>query len=425
MTFGGLVESYAERVRAHPVQELLAGLGVAIGVALVFAVLTANRSITSNAGELVRGIAGSAQLELSARSADGFSQQLVEQVRALSDVEVASPLLEQRAAVVGPDGRSSVNLVGVDTSITDLDGSATRDLDPVMLVALLQGVMLPKAIADEVGVPTHGDDRSVLLTLRGRAERVTVGGALDAPQVGPVADAAVAIAQLARVQALAGLPDRVSRILVTPRPGRAPAVARELRQLAGGRITVAPVEREVQLIAQAAAPSYQATALFAAIAAVSGALLVLIAMLLTAPERRRNIAFLRTTAGYTPRDVVQMLAFESVVLGTIGSLVGLAVGILLAHTLFAGAPSFLSFAFALSGDVLDRPADGGARAASAASSWHAWPLPRRCSTCAGAGRSMRSSMTRARRGSGSLPPHGARLRPSRSSSLARRSCSSS
>ena len=361
MTFGGLVESYVERVRTHPMQELLAGLGVAIGVALVFAVLTANRSITSNAGELVRGIAGSAQLELSARSADGFSQHLVQRVRALSDVEVASPLLEQRAAVVGPDGRSSVNLFGVDGSITELSGSATRDLDPVLLIALADGVMLPKAIADVVGVPTHGSDRSVVLTLRGRAERVRVGGVLDAPQVGPVADAAVAIAQLARVQALAGLPGRISRILVTPERGRASVVGHELRQLAGGRITVAPVEREVQLIAQAATPSYQATGLFAAIAAVCGALLVLIAMLLTAPERRRSIAFLRTSAGYTPRDIVQTLAFDAIVLGSVGSVVGLAAGILLANTLFAGAPSFLSFAFALSGDVSDRPVDGSAR----------------------------------------------------------------
>jgi putative ABC transport system permease protein len=351
MTFGGLVESYAERVRAHPMQELLAGLGVAIGVALVFAVLVANSSITSNAGSLVHGIAGSAQLELSARSEDGFPQEFLQRTRALPDVKVASPLLEQRAALIGPKGRSSIDLVGVDGSITELGGSATRDLDPVMLVALSEGVMLPKAIADVIGVPTHGTDRSVVLTLRGRAERVQVGGVLDAPQVGPVADAAVAIAQLARVQALAGLPERVSRILVTPQLGRAPAVARELRQLADGRITVAPVKREVQLIAQAAAPSSQATTLFAAIAAVCGALLVLIAMLLTAPERRRNIAFLRTTAGYTPRDVVQTLAFEATVIGSIGSIAGLAIGILLAHTLFAGAPSFLSFAFALNGHV--------------------------------------------------------------------------
>jgi putative ABC transport system permease protein len=355
MTFGGLVESYAERVRAHPMQELLAGLGVAIGVALVFAVFVANSSITSNAGELVRGIAGSAQLELSARSPDGFSQQLVQRVRALSDVAVASPLLEQRAVVVGPDGRSSVNLFGVDRSITELSGSATRNLDPVLLVALADGVMLPKAIADVVGVPTNGPDRSIVLTLRGRAERVHVGGVLDAPQVGPVADAAVAIAQLARVQALAGLPGRISRVLVTPEPGRAPAVAHELRQLAGGRITVAPVEREVQLIARAAAPSYQATGLFAAIAAVCGALLVLIAMLLTAPERRRSIAFLRTSAGYTRPDIVQTLAFEAIVLGSFGSIVGLTAGFLLATTLFAGAPSFLSFAFALSGDVTIDP----------------------------------------------------------------------
>jgi len=352
MTLGGLVDHYGERVRAHPVQELLAGVGVAIGVALALAVLVANGSIASNARALVHGIAGSAQLQLGARSSDGFPQAVVEGVRALPDVAVASPLIEQRALVAGPSGTRSVNLVGVDRSITDLDGSATRQLDPALLVLLQGGVMLPSTVAQELGVPVSGGtDRHVELALRGRAHRVGVSAVLNEATIGPVADAAVAIAPLERVQTLAGLPGRVTRILVTPRPGRAAAARTELARLAGGRLTVAPVDREVELISQAAAPSYQATGFFAAIAAICGTLLVFNAMLLTAPERRRSIAMLRTAAGYTPRDIAQMLLFEALALGVVASAVGIALGILLAKTAFSGAPSFLSFAFALSGKV--------------------------------------------------------------------------
>ncbi|MGN6188606.1 MAG: ABC transporter permease [Conexibacter sp.] len=352
MTLRGLVDHYGERVRAHPVQELLAGVGVAIGVALALAVLVANSSIASNARALVHGIAGSAQLQLSARSGDGFPQGVTDRVRALPDVAVASPLIEQRALVAGPSGTHSVNLAGVDKSIADLDGSATRQLDPALLILLQGGVMLPTAVAREIGIPVNGGpERHLTLDLRGRAQRVGVTAVLNEATIGPVADAALAIAPLARVQHLAGLPDRVTRILVTPRPGRAAAVRAELVRLAGGRLTVAPVDREVELISQAAAPSSQATGFFAAIAAICGTLLVFNAMLLTAPERRRSIAILRTAAGYTPRDVAQMLLFEAVVLGAVASAAGIALGILLAKTVFAGAPSFLSFAFALSGNV--------------------------------------------------------------------------
>jgi putative ABC transport system permease protein len=352
MTLRGLVDHYGERVRAHPVQELLAGVGVAIGVALAFAVLIANSSVATNARALVHGIAGSAQLQLSARSSDGFPQAAIERVRALPDVAVASPLLEQRALVSGPSGTRSVNLVGVEKSIADLDGSATRQLDPALLVLLQGGLMLPSTVAQEVGVPTSGGaERHVTLGLGGRTQRVGVSAVLNEAAIGPAADAAVAIAPLNHAQTLAGLPGRVTRILVTPKDGRTAAARAELLRLAGGKLTVAPVDREVALISQAAAPSSQATGFFAAIAAICGTLLVFNAMLLTAPERRRSIAVLRTAAGYTPGDVAQMLLFEAVVLGTVASAAGVALGVVLAKTAFSGAPSFLSFAFALSGKV--------------------------------------------------------------------------
>jgi len=351
MTLRGLVDHYGERVRAHPVQELLAGVGVAIGVALAFAVLVANSSIESNARALVHGIAGSASLQLGARSGDGFPEALAQRVRALPDIALASPVLEQRARVGGPSGTRSVDFVGVDKSITDLGGSVTRNLDPVLLVLVGNGVLLPSGVAQEIGVPANGVDRDVALALRGRAQRIGVSAVLGEAAIGPAAGAALAIVPLARAQTLADLPGRVTRILVTPKAGRDAAARAELQRLAGGRLTVSPVDREVALISQAAAPAYQATGFFAAIAAICGTLLVFNAMLLTAPERRRSMAILRTAAGYTPGDVAAMLLFEALVLGVLASAAGIALGILLAKTAFAGAPSFLSFAFALSGDV--------------------------------------------------------------------------
>ncbi len=73
---------YRRRLRAHPMQELLAGTGIAVGVALVFGVLLANSSLTSSADQLVHGLDGSARLTLLARSGAGFPEQLTEKVQA-------------------------------------------------------------------------------------------------------------------------------------------------------------------------------------------------------------------------------------------------------------------------------------------------------------------------------------------------------
>ena len=52
---GTLLALYAGRLRRQWLQELLAGAGIATGVALVFAVLAANTSIRSSAQEIVNG----------------------------------------------------------------------------------------------------------------------------------------------------------------------------------------------------------------------------------------------------------------------------------------------------------------------------------------------------------------------------------
>ena len=63
-----LVHLYRVRLRSHAVQELLAGTGIAVGVALVLGVLVANASLTGAAQELVHQLVGSARLELEALS---------------------------------------------------------------------------------------------------------------------------------------------------------------------------------------------------------------------------------------------------------------------------------------------------------------------------------------------------------------------
>ena len=69
-----LFRFYGWRLRRHTAQELLAGGGIAVGVALVFGVLVANTSLIGSAGTLLHGLIGSARLQLVARSSDGFDE---------------------------------------------------------------------------------------------------------------------------------------------------------------------------------------------------------------------------------------------------------------------------------------------------------------------------------------------------------------
>ncbi|MGA8364709.1 MAG: hypothetical protein WB709_09340, partial [Solirubrobacteraceae bacterium] len=88
---------YRVRLRARFWQECFAVLGIAAGVALLFASQVANSSLQSSVSQLSRGIAGSATLQLLARDPHGFPAGTLAHVRAIPGVRVAAPVLESGA----------------------------------------------------------------------------------------------------------------------------------------------------------------------------------------------------------------------------------------------------------------------------------------------------------------------------------------
>ncbi|HSZ69452.1 MAG TPA: FtsX-like permease family protein [Solirubrobacteraceae bacterium] len=335
-----LLGFYAWRLRRHGVQELLAGLGIAVGVALTFGVLLANTAINGSASELDRQLIGSAKLQLVARSSAGFSEQIAEAAGRLPGVEVASPLLRSSAVVVGPRGRQLVQLIGVTASLAALEAQATQNLGAGTSL-LTGGIGLAEAPAQAAGV--HGGQR-VLLLANGEAHRVLLRLTLGSQIVGAVAGSPIAIALLPVAQHLVGTPGRVTNVLIKPAAGAQRQVEGELRRLAAGRLDVVPANNDLRLLAVAAGPTNQSTTLFAAISAMVGFLLALNAMLLSVPERRRFVTELRL-GGFDPAQVILVLVSQALALGLLASAAGIVVGDILAHTLFHQIPSYITFAF--------------------------------------------------------------------------------
>jgi putative ABC transport system permease protein len=334
---------YRARLRRQVVAELLAGAGIAIGVALVFGVLIANMSLTGSTASLIRAVNGRARLQLQARSQEGFSERLAREAGALPGVQDAAYLLREPAVIVGPRGRRSIQFVGVTGGIVTLRGLATRNLGEGALL-LSGGIGLPSGVAESIGVQ-QGEE--VMLLAKGDAHPESVRAVLDAGAIGPVAESPVAVSLLPVAQRLAEEPGRVTQALIEPLPGRERQVAGELQRLAGATVNVEPADNELRVLEQTAKPLSQSTALFAAISVMVGLLLALNAMLLTVPERRRFLAEIYTQ-GFDSKQIVVILGFQALVLGVLASLAGLALGDLLAHTLFHQTPAYLAVAFPIS-----------------------------------------------------------------------------
>jgi putative ABC transport system permease protein len=333
---------YRVRLRARLLQECFAVVGIAAGVALLFASQVATSSLSSSVAQLSRGIVGNATLQLLARDPHGFEAGMLGRVRAIPGVRAAAPLLEASTQASGPRASESVELVGADSSLSALGGSLLRHI-ALSPFAGIDAIALPSPLAHRLGVVKFGEEAT--FRLNGLIAEAPLYQQLRAAQIGPLISSPIAVTPLQSAQEMSGLERRVSRILVDPAPGRERAVRAALLGLAAtAHLNVEPTIYDETLFARASAATNQSTQLFALISALVGFLFAFNAMLLTVPQRRRLIADLRRD-GYPPASVIAVLLFDAVVLGLLACVLGLALGQELSIHLFRSNPGYLSSAF--------------------------------------------------------------------------------
>jgi putative ABC transport system permease protein len=348
MSLSDILFLYRARLRARTVlgQECFAILGIAVGVALLFASQVASTSLTRSVAELSSQIVGDTQLQLDARGPSGFDQGLLGVVRGVPGVRVALPVLEQQANVVGPSGQRSVDLIGTDPRFARFAGSLLRRFSATQISAQ-QAIALPAPLAQAIGA---GSLQTVRLQAGASVVTTLLGATLGEADIGGLVHSPIALAPVGYAQRITGMQGRITRIFIQAQAGREGGVKATLGRIAArAGLNLEPASFDATLFAEAAAPESQGEALFSAISALVGFMFALNAMLITVPTRRRLIQDIRLQ-GATHRMTVQILMFDAVVLGVLASIVGLVLGELLSIAVFHSTPGYLSFAFPVGND---------------------------------------------------------------------------
>lgn len=342
MSLRNIILLYRVRLHARLAHELFAVLGIAVGVALLFASLIIRTSPDGSMQRLVSGVVGEMRFQLAARSPEGFDQGLFQEVRRLPGVQSTIPVLEEHANLIGPGGEQSVELLSTDARFAPFGGPLLRRFSAAQLNHQ-QALVLPLELAQSVGLAPL---KSAELQLEGRTVRVFIGAVLFESGLGVLTHSLFAMAPLAYAQQLAGMGGRLTSLLVQPVRGHDREVQVELERLARGRLNVQAANFETALFREAAAPNDLSADLFSLIGALVGFMFAFNALMLTVPQRRNLVEDLRLD-GYSRRMIVEVLLFDALVLGVAASLLGLALGDLLSSALFNSNPGYLSFAFPL------------------------------------------------------------------------------
>lgn len=320
--------------RAHPMRFLLAGLAIAVGVALGFAVHVINRSAADAFGEAVRSVSGDADLQVRATTPLGFPEGLYPRIFSLPAVADASPVIQLNARI--GDGEARVVLIGLDVlravAVTPnllgrrlgggRDAAATRGAEAD---AMLDpgAIYVSQAVLDGTGL-NPGDP--VPVRVGSLEHQFTLAG--DMPGVPP--GQAIAMIDIAAAQWRFDRLGSLDRLDLKLKAGVGRETAREAIQRAlpaGTRLTDPEGEsRRGDSLSRAYRVNLDMLAL---VALLTGGFLVYSAQSLSVARRLPHLALLRTL-GMRKESIERQLLAEGLVLGLVGSVAGLLLGYVLA-----------------------------------------------------------------------------------------------
>jgi putative ABC transport system permease protein len=298
----------------------LSVLGIALGVALGFAVHLINRAAVDELAAGVRSLAGEADLEVRG-GRTGFPEALYAQLARLPGVAVASPVLEVEAGIAGSD--RTIRLIGLDPLRAGLIQPALFADEPGRRLELLK----PDVVFLSAGAEKILESKDNIEIVTGlNTVRLKIEGVLPASSLRGVA----ALTDIATAQWRLGRLGELNRIDLRLAPGadREAMRARIAPLLPAGAhvTTLDAVEESGANLSRAYRVNMNVLAL---VALFTGGFLVFSAQALEVARRRPQHALLRVL-GLRQRGVARLVLAEAGVVGLLGGLIGVALGYALA-----------------------------------------------------------------------------------------------
>lgn len=328
-----------QELRHHPWRSAAAACAVMLGVALAFAVHTINASALDEFAQAVRSINGQPDLEL--RAVQGsLDEAWYGRVATRPEVARASPVLESTvvalpagAALPNSAGAVTMRVVGADALLLPTMAPAlmprpfaSLDADRLVLFAPAN-VFLNGAALQALGLPEQPTTAPTLVLQTGLERvQVRVAGSVSA------GGAPLAVMDIGAAQDLLGRAGQLTRIDLQLQPGTLRSKFRQALEATPGwsaNLVWAEPGDAAQSVGNLSRAYRVNLTVLALVALFTGAYLVFSVLALSVAQRAPQFALL-AVLGATPRQRLQLVLVESLVLGLVGSAAGIALGTALA-----------------------------------------------------------------------------------------------
>ena len=370
-------------LRKHAVRSLLTVAGIVLGVAVFVAMHTANEAVFFAFERTVDRIAGAAQLQVTAGDA-GFLEDVLERVQAIPQIQVAVPVIEA-AAGTRLAGQGNILILGVDMtgdrSLREYDLENADEAiidDPLVFLAQPDSIIITKEFADRNRLSVGG---TLTLSTMVGDKAFTVRGIMRSGGLTSAFGGNLAIMDIYAAQQVFGRGRRFDRIDLTLDDEVPVAEGRAAIQaaLGVGFDVEAPSARGQQLESTLAvyAISMNISSVFALFI---GMFIIYNSFSIAVTQRRSEIGILRAL-GAPRRQIRNLFLIESAVSGLLGSIAGIALGIVGARAMVGTISGMLEGIYGVAERAEDVSADprllGSALAIGVVTSMMAAWLPAR------------------------------------------------
>jgi putative ABC transport system permease protein len=330
--------------RKHILRSMLTMAGIVLGVAVFVGMHTANQSVLYAFSRTVDLIAGKTELQVTAGET-GFDEDTLERVQAAASVGVAVPVIE---AVVDTQAKSGGTLLilGVDMtgdrSLRDYDLESGDDAvidDPLVFLAQPDSLIVSKEFANRNGL---GVNQQIPLGTAQGEKRFTIRGIMKSSGLTSAFGGNLAVMDIYAAQKMFGRGRMFDRIDLAVKPDRTIVQAQdELRAALGPGFQVDPPSGRGQQFETMLAAYSMMVGISSLFALFIGMFIIYNSFAIAVTQRRSEIGILRAL-GATRRQIRWLFLGESAVTGLVGSIGGLAFGILIARGIAASVGALIS-----------------------------------------------------------------------------------
>ncbi len=332
-------------LRARSLRSFLTMAGIALGVAVLFAALSAGAAMDAAVDRAAADEMGHADLRVQALEEQGLSRETVAVVRGVSDAAVVAPALERKTYLSASLTQTPSSKLPEPVTVLGIDVVSEPQLHDIPLAA---GRLLAES-----------DRQSALITeTLSTDENLRVGDSVKLN--GTAASGPVSYVIVGIIRGQGSLPDAAGRLVFLPlgdaqslfgttgvtRIDLGAAHGVSVERLSGE--LVATIKTEPYLLSQIqdladslrgeTSDFRSALLLVAAVVLFAGAFLIFNTLSMTVAERGREVGLLRA-AGASRSQVMSIVLLQALALGVLGSLIGIAGGIALAALMLSWVQS--------------------------------------------------------------------------------------